>query len=287
MGLVRRMVLVGVGLAGLLGATLPVFAVEATLVADAHVNSARPTVNSGAISNLNVGNGYTTLLQFDLSTLPAGTTAAQVSRATLRLYCNRADTTGSVSLQTVGAAWGEYSVTFATLPSLGNAVQTVPVSQAGAYVAVDVTALVQGWITAPATNNGLALTSGTAAVQFDSKENDLTGHAAVLDVALASNGSGGAVGPAGPTGPAGPAGATGATGLTGPAGPAGPQGPQGASGLNYQGTYTAGVVYALHDVVTFAGSSYISLSAGNEANTPGVTSQWAVLAQGGDRKSVV
>ena len=281
MGLVRRMVLVGVGLAGLLGATLPVFAVEATLVADAHVNSARPTVNSGAISNLNVGNGYTTLLQFDLSTLPAGTTAAQVSRATLRLYCNRADTTGSVSLQTVGAAWGEYSVTFATLPSLGNAVQTVPVSQAGAYVAVDVTALVQGWITAPATNNGLALTSGTAAVQFDSKENDLTGHAAVLDVALASNGSGGAVGPAGPTGPAGPAGATGATGLTGPAGPAGPQGPQGASGLNYQGTYTAGVVYALHDVVTFAGSSYISLSAGNEANTPGVTSQWAVLAQGG------
>ncbi len=34
----------------------------------------------------------------------------------------------------------------------------------------------------------LALTAGTAAVQFDSKENDLTGHAAVLDVALASRG---------------------------------------------------------------------------------------------------
>jgi hypothetical protein len=51
-----------------------------------HVNSALPAVNSGAISNLNVGNGYTALLQFDLSTLPAGTTAAQVSRAVLRLY---------------------------------------------------------------------------------------------------------------------------------------------------------------------------------------------------------
>ena len=82
------------------------FAAQATLVADAHVNKALPAVNSGAISNLNVGGGYTALLQFDLSTLPAGTTAAQVSRATLRLYCNRMDTAGLVSVQPVGGAWG-------------------------------------------------------------------------------------------------------------------------------------------------------------------------------------
>src|ERR1700761_8482040 len=202
MGLVWRSCLLGFGLAGVWAAALPAFAVEATLVADAHVNSAWPGVNSGAISNLNVGGGYTALLQFDLSTLPAGTTAAQVSRATLRLYCNRADTGGLVSVQPVSGAWGEYSVTFATLPSLGSAVQVVSVSQAGAYVAVDVTAMVQGWITAPATNHGVALTAGTAVVQFDSKENDLTGHAAVLDVALASGGgSGGTVGPVGPQGP--------------------------------------------------------------------------------------
>src|SRR5271168_1603589 len=200
MGLVRRMVLFGVGLAALSAAPLPAFAVEATLVADAHVNAARPAVNSGAISNLNVGGGYTALLQFDLSTLPTGTTAAQVSRATLRLYCNRMDTAGLVSVQPVGGAWGEYSVTYATLPSLGSAAQVVSVSQAGAYVAVDVTALVQGWVSAPASNSGLALTAGTAVVQFDSKENDLTGHAAVLDVTLASVGAGGATGPAGPTG---------------------------------------------------------------------------------------
>src|SRR6201996_5798606 len=202
MGLVWRSCLLGVGVAGLLAAALPAFAVEATLLADAHVNSARPAVNSGTISNLNVGGGYTALLQFDLTTLPAGTTAAQVSRATLRLYCNRLDTAGLVSVQPVNGAWGEYSVTFATLPSLGSAAQVVSVSQAGAYVAVDVTAMVQGWITAPATNHGVALTAGTAVVQFDSKENDLTGHAAVLDVALASGGgSGGTVGPVGPQGP--------------------------------------------------------------------------------------
>jgi hypothetical protein len=272
MGLVRRRFLLGVGLAVLWAAALPAFAVEATLVADAHVNSALPAVNSGAISNLNVGGGYTALVQFDLSTLPTGTTAAQVSRATLRLYCNRMDTAGLVSVQPVLGAWGEYSVTYATLPPLGSAAQVVSVSQAGAYVAVDVTAVVQGWVSAPSTNNGLALTAGTAVVQFDSKENDLTGHAAVLDVALAS---------AGAVGPAGPAGSAGVPGAMGPAGPQGPQGPQGAAGLNYQGAYAAGVSYGLHDVVTYAGSSYVSLVAGNEANTPGVATQWAVLAQGG------
>jgi hypothetical protein len=104
MVLVRRIVQCGVGFAGLLGAARTAVAVEATLVADAHVSSARPAVNSGAISNLDVGGGYTALLQFDLSTLPAGTTAAQVSRATLRLYCNRMDTAGLVSLQPVGGA---------------------------------------------------------------------------------------------------------------------------------------------------------------------------------------
>ena len=278
MGLVRRIVVFGVGFAGLLGAARPAVAVEATLAADAHVNSALPAVNSGAISNLNVGGGYTALLQFDLSTLSAGTTAAQVTRATLRLYCNRMDTAGLVSLQPVNGAWGEYSVTYATLPTLGAAAQVVQVSQAGAYVAVDVTALVQGWLSAPATNNGVALTAGTAAVQFDSKENDLTGHAAVLDVALASVGPSG---PSGAVGPQGPAGVAGATGPAGPQGPQGIQGPAGASGLNFQGAYGALTTYALDDVVTYAGSSFVSLAEGNNGNTPGVTSEWAVLAQGG------
>ena len=104
------------------------------------------------------------LVQFDLSTLPAGTTASELSRATLRLYCNRAHTPGLVSVQPVNGAWGEYSVVYATLPMLDSAAQIVQVNQASAYVTVDVTALVQGWIATPSTNNGLALTAGTAVV---------------------------------------------------------------------------------------------------------------------------
>lgn len=229
MGLARR-ALVWVGLAICLVAAGPAWAVEATLVADAHVNSALPGVNSGAISNLNVGAGYTGLLQFDLGALPAGTTAAQVSRAVLRLYCNRVDTAGQVSVHPVNGAWGEYSVTYATLPALGGAVQAIQVDAAGAYLTVDVTSLVQGWITAPTTNNGLALTADAAAVQFDSKENDLTGHAAVLDVTLANAGPVGPAGPIGLTGPAGATGAPGAPGATGPVGPAGPKGDPGVMG---------------------------------------------------------
>lgn len=286
MGLVRRVFLLGVGLAVLSAAALPAFAVEATLVADAHVNSALPAVNSGAISNLKVGAGYTALLQFDLSTMPAGTTAAQVSRATLRLYCNRVDTAGLVSVQALSGAWGEYSVTYQTLPSLGSAVQVVSVGQAGAYVAVDVTSLVQGWVGAPTTNNGVALTAGTAAVQFDSKENDLTGHAAELDVTLVSGGSGG-IGSVGPVGPAGPAGPKGDTGAAGPIGATGPAGPAGSSagtvtGLNFQGAYASTTNYGVDDFVTYQGSTYISLIAGNHGNTPSFSpAQWGLLAQGG------
>jgi len=218
---------------------------QATLVADAHVNAALPTVNSGGISNVNVGGGYTGLFQFDLSFLPAGTTPAQISRAVLVLYANRVDTPGVVSLQPLNADWNEMGVTYQTLPAMGAAVQTANVAQAGAYVAVDVTGMVQGWVGTPATNFGFALTSANGVMEFDSKENDLTGHAATLELTMVSQGPVGPVGPAGSqgavgaqgspgvagaTGPAGPAGANGAAGAAGPAGAVGPAGTAGAMG---------------------------------------------------------
>jgi collagen type VII alpha len=275
------------------------FADQATLVADAHVNAALPAVNSGAISNINVGGGYTGLLQFDLGMLPAGTTSAQVSRAVLRLYVNRVDAGGAINLQALNAAWSEYGVTYSTLPGMGTSAQTFNVSQAGAYVAVDVTTLVKGWISAPATNFGVALTAASAIAQFDSKENDLTGHAAALDIELTTQGAAGPAGPAGPQGIAGPQGAQGVAGpqgaqglqgiqgvagVAGPAGPAGavgPAGPKGSTGFTYQGNYDPTVTYALADVVLSGGSSYLSLGAGNRGNSPASSPlTWGLLASG-------
>ena len=263
-------------------------ATEATLIADAHVNSGRPAANSGGISNVNVGGGYTGLMQFDLGVVPAGTTTGQIARAVLRVYVNRVDTAGLVSVTPVTSAWGEASVTYATLPAMGSASQVFTVSQAGAFVAVDVTALVQGWVAAPATNFGMALTAGTAVAQFDSKENDLTAHPATLDVQIVSQGPAGVAGATGPqgvagvAGPQGLAGATGPTGSTGPAGASGPAGPQGIHGLpgvGFEGAYDSTANYGLNDVVAFGGSSYYSLASPNHGNTPGLSpGAWGVVA---------
>jgi hypothetical protein len=158
---------------------------QATLVSDAHVSSAQPAVNLGTLSNLNVGGGFTALLQFDLGPLPTGTTPAQIAKATLRVYCNRADVPGTVQAELVGGAWTESGVTYATLPAVGPVVQTAQAAGAGVFVTFDVTSTVQGWVGAPGSNFGLALVAGSGAVvQFDSKENDETSHAPELEISL-------------------------------------------------------------------------------------------------------
>jgi len=94
-------------------------------------------------------------------------------------------------------------------------------ASAGAYLLVDVTSAVKTWLDHPAQNDGfiLSATTGSAWVSFDSKENTLTSHSALLGITL--------FGPAGPTGPVGTTGPQGATAPQGPTGPTGPQGPAG------------------------------------------------------------
>src|SRR5579885_474484 len=221
----------------------------APLVADTYLNSTNPTVNCGTVANLNVGNGSRALLQFDLSSLPPGTTAAQVSRATLVLYVNRLGVTGAVT-------------------------------QAAVYVTADLTTLVQSWITNSGTNNGISVAASAGApstvVFFDSKENTSTSHPAVLQVTLANSGPQGPTGPTGPTGATGPTGQglTGATGPTGPTGPAGvgltgatgPTGPTGPTGA----TGTAGPATIFGTNMTISGSQTVYASP-NGTNSQGTT----------------
>jgi hypothetical protein len=221
------------------------YATEVALTGDAHVSSSRPSTNFGTLANLYVGNGNTTLLQFDLATLPAGVTAGQVSHATLTVFVNRVNTPGLVTLYPITSSWAESTATYNTPPTYGTvAAGSFTATTAGQFVTVDVTTQVQNWIT-NGNNNGLELTSSAANILLDSKENDETGHAAKLDITITSTGTTGATGaqgiqgiqgiqgPTGPVGPAGPTGATGATGLTGATGaigPVGPVGPTGATG---------------------------------------------------------
>jgi hypothetical protein len=140
--------------------TLPALALDAPLAADAHVNSTAPGTNFGSAATLNVGGGSTALMRFDLSTLPTGTTAAKLVKATLVLYVNRVGIPGAVELQAVNGNWTESGVTASTLPRTGGAGQRRHHGGARGgpvLVSVDVTAQVKQWISNPGANFGLAL----------------------------------------------------------------------------------------------------------------------------------
>jgi hypothetical protein len=280
-------------------------AAQVALIGDASVSAARPSTNFGSLANLYVSNGSTAFLQFDLGSLPAGTTSAQIARATLTVFVNRVNAAGSVSLAPVTSAWSESAVTSSSAPSVGATSGIFLASAAGQYVTLDVTALVQGWVTTPATNFGFALTSTSANLLLDSKENDETGHAATLDVTITSEGATGpqgVQGPQGPTGangaqgpqgPIGPQGVTGAPGAIGPIGPAGaigadgpigPTGPAGTIGVvtNWSSstTYQAGqVVFCA--ACSSSGSSYVALASNTNQDPPTQTGFWNLIAEQG------
>ena len=266
-------------------------ATDAQLVGDTHISSSHPSANFGGLTNLHVGNGNTVLIQFDVqSVLPAGILSSQIAKADLVLYVNRVNNPGSLDLKAVTSPWSESAVTSNTAPSLGIvAVPPIAVSAANTYVTVDVTALVQGWVASPGSNNGISLSASTTIpatfVLFDSKENDQTGHQPRLEITLAGpQGPQGLTGTTGAQGIQGLSGATGATGpqgLTGLTGAVGPQGLQGPP-ATFKGAWSNATTYATGDAVSFNGSSYVSLVNPNLGNQPDTNpSQWGLLAQQG------
>jgi hypothetical protein len=222
-----------------------IFAQSAPLVQDSYVVPGSGT-NYGAATTLNVGgtSADQALVQFDLSQLPAGTTASSIAKATLIVFVTKLGSTGTVNFDTVSAAtpWTESGVNGNSGIAAGSVVATsVAINAADDYIAVDATGAVQGWVTTPSSNNGFLITPNTGTgvnVSFDSKESTTTSHPAVLIITLM--GSGGAAGATGATGPTGSNGNPGATGPTGPTGPTGgssgsggatgPTGPTGANG---------------------------------------------------------
>ena len=259
-------------------------ATNVALTGDAHVSMTRSTTNFGTLSNLYVGNGNTALLQFDLSTLPTGLTSTQISHATLTVFVNRVNTGGTVNLSPVTSPWSESAVTYATIPTIGASVNGFPAAIAGQYVTLDVTTLVQGWVTTPATNFGLALTSTAANVLLDSKENDETGHAASLDITITSMGAQGPQGVQGTAGTPGIQGMPGATGAAGAQGMPGIAGPAGATGtLGIVTNWSSSVTYQIGQVVfcgvcSTGGSSYIALAANTNQDPPTQAGFWQLIA---------
>jgi hypothetical protein len=102
----------------------------------------------------------------------------------------------------------------------------------------------------------------------------------------------GPTGPQGPTGVTGTIGAAGSAGPIGPQGAAGPTGPPGAtgaagtngSGFDFRNAFNASASYAIDDVVTYNGSTYVAIAASSGPSNPTPdtnASGWSVMAQEG------
>jgi hypothetical protein len=256
--------------------SMPAMAQQLTLVGDTYVDSSGAA--HGTLPSVTVGGakGAQGLLQFDATTLPTGTTAAQIDKAILIVYVNTLGAAGNITVNEATSPWSESTVTAA--PSIGSpannsgGIVTIGASGYPGFLSIDVTQAVKDWVSGTITNNGLIMSTGPttdALINLDSKESTTTSHSAVLLVTLMNQGAAGPTGPAGPTG-AGAAGSTGrgrsdglewcgrshwsgwsvgsngangATGSVGPtgAGVAGPTGPTGPAGIGTAITY-AGVV---------------------------------------------
>jgi hypothetical protein len=159
---------------------------------DTYISSAAPKTNYGAAGLLNVnGISATTYIQFNLASIPPGST---VTQATLKLYVNAVTTAGSFNVDYVSGEWTEGSITYDDNPVLGGTIITdVPVSTAdkNQYILVNITPAVQGWLEGSQVNNGIALVANSKFdASFDSKESTTTSHPPELDIVFAGSGGG-------------------------------------------------------------------------------------------------
>src|SRR4051794_32496984 len=149
-------------------------AADAPVSADTYINPGAPTTNFGSAVSITIAPGNTGLVQFNLASIPSGST---VPVAYLKVYINKVTTAGSLTFSSVLSAWTEAGVTSSTGPAIGASFASVPVSVVNTFVLIDVTAQVNGWLASPASNFGIAIAGGGAtALLLDSKENTATSH---------------------------------------------------------------------------------------------------------------
>jgi len=188
-GTVRPVLLLAVSLVvlGLFGAVSPRLVPSAAApqsvstttvfyaVADAQVSEVSPSTNYGSETTLKVGRSASgldlSLLQFDVSTLPAG---VSITSAVLRVSAS--DITGDynpldVSVRRLTASWNEGTVTWDSKPASSTTLDTTSTS-GHEWVSWDLTDQVREWYNGH-TNNGLELGgpgSGSYALYMSSSE---------------------------------------------------------------------------------------------------------------------
>ena len=130
------------GICGLALSQAAVWAQSVPLVGDTYIQPGS-AINVGGTVTVNVGGvtGFQGLFQFDLSTLPPGTTAASVSGASLRLFVNKVGSAGGINVYAATASWTELTVNgLPGGPAPGAFVAgPISVSVANSYISIPVT----------------------------------------------------------------------------------------------------------------------------------------------------
>ena len=163
---------------------------------DSYTDTATPGGNFGVKTTLGVKSGsQTAFITFNLSSIPAGYTGANLAKATLKLYVNTVVTAGSFNVVFVNGTWSEKTIAANLSPALGTTIAaSVPLDKPSAkdYLLVDITPALQAWLDGTQANDGIALVANSPlAATFEAKENSAQGHSPELDVVFASAGGGG------------------------------------------------------------------------------------------------
>src|SRR5438874_3325316 len=164
---------------------------QGTLTDDATV-TIKKNDNNGTDATLRIeagsGDASNVFVKFKLtSSLPAGTTAADISKATLKLFVGKLHTAGSFDVFRVLSPWSEQDKT--VNPSINGSpdVIGIPVNGENQFVVIDVTQLVKDWLNGGLPNNGIVLVpsaGSTVDSEFDSKEDKDTSHEPRLEIVM-------------------------------------------------------------------------------------------------------
>src|SRR2546430_5143576 len=120
-GYPSRVITVSFGLLLFTLTSLTPLLAQITPSGDAYTNTALPTTNFGDKPLLDVQSStQIAYIQFDLLSLPAGYTSANLAKATLKLYVNAAPSAGSFNVDFVNGTWTEKNITAGLSPALGT-----------------------------------------------------------------------------------------------------------------------------------------------------------------------
>jgi hypothetical protein len=154
-------------------------------VADTKLRADQPNTNFGALNTFVTGDrvtGRTDLLQFDLTSIPAGKTITSAT-VTMTEILNSGPSTIAVHQAT--SAWSESTVTWNSFGNgFASAVETSFSNGGAGYtgpVSFDIAPLVQAWTSGAVTNNGVVLNATTNST-WSSSEEAVAAHRPSIDV---------------------------------------------------------------------------------------------------------